>query len=101
MESHRLPLKCYNMLNRFETPNWVSHVKEILFRFGFGFVWLNQGVVNIRLFLTVFENRLKDNYLQIIENNINPSENMSFYFSITDLTYQSQYYIKRVSNFKT
>ena len=47
MEEYRLPYKDYNMLLEFDARgknNWVTRVRMKLYEFGFGFVWLNQGV---------------------------------------------------------
>ena len=66
MGSHRFPYKCYIMLNRLseeraiKSINWVYNIKNLLYRFGFGHVWLNQGVGSTSLFLSEFSQRLKD-----------------------------------------
>jgi hypothetical protein len=44
--------------------NWVSLLRDLLYRNGFGYVWLNQGVENEELFLVVFKQRIKDSYSQ-------------------------------------
>ena len=43
---------------------WVTHIKNILFEHGFGYVWIAQDVGQINLFIKVFTNRLKDCALQ-------------------------------------
>jgi hypothetical protein len=54
--------------------NWVTtSVKNCLERYGFGYVWLNQGVQNENVFLNVFVNRVKDISLQ--ERNMNVDDN--------------------------
>ena len=40
--------------------NWVSYVCFTLYRYGFGFVWENQGVRNTKRFLCEFRQRLID-----------------------------------------
>jgi hypothetical protein len=40
--------------------NWASNVKDILYRFGFGFVWEDQSVENVESFLTEFKCRMMD-----------------------------------------
>ena len=45
----RLPKKAYAMqlvLHNNGKMCWVSHISKTLYRFGFGFVWENQGVQN-------------------------------------------------------
>ena len=44
--------------------NWVSSVRQLLQNNGFNFVWINQYVVNERLFLYQLTERLKDIYIQ-------------------------------------
>ena len=40
--------------------NWVTSVKNILYRYGFGFVWISQEIGNVELFLMSFKQRLID-----------------------------------------
>ena len=57
MEHHRLPRKAYAMLCHFDDKrkhNWVSKIRLKLFENGFGYIWLNQGVENVDLFLEFF-----------------------------------------------
>ena len=44
--------------------NWVSQAKQLLEMTGFGHVWLNSGVENDKLFLFNFKQRLRDNFGQ-------------------------------------
>ena len=63
MESYRLPRKSYDMLLLLHTSGktcWASQVRKILYSFGFGFVWENQGVQNQNDFVKVFKQRLID-----------------------------------------
>ena len=41
---------------------WVTLLRDMLFQYGFGYVWVEQSVT--REFLSLFEQRVKDNYLQ-------------------------------------
>jgi len=43
---------------------WVSQVKNMLERYGFGYVWRNQMVENEAYFLRIFKQRIVDVYLQ-------------------------------------
>ena len=38
--------------------NWASNVRMQLFQYGFGFVWMNQGVEVVSDFIRVFRKRL-------------------------------------------
>ena len=63
MPNHRYPYKCYKMLHSLDNHghiNWASHVKNLLFNFGFGIVWINQDIESQDNFLISFSTRLKD-----------------------------------------
>ena len=67
MTEDRYVKKCYHMMyysDQFGSKNWVSHIRAMLSRCGFYFVWLNQGVENVDMFLQVFSQRMKDIYIQ-------------------------------------
>ena len=49
-----------NVLDSRGKTNWVSKVKQKLYELGFGFVWLNQGVENIKRFVHVLRVRMID-----------------------------------------
>ena len=51
-------------LHNSTVSNWVSGVKDLLFRNGFGYVWLQQFVVDEKVFLSEFKLRIKDIYIQ-------------------------------------
>ena len=40
--------------------NWVSNVRMQLFQYGFGYVWMNQGVGRVNEFIRAFRERLID-----------------------------------------
>ena len=44
--------------------NWVTKIKNILFRNGFGFVWEAQGIGDLQLFVKEFKDRLIDIHRQ-------------------------------------
>ena len=63
MENHRYPKKCYLMLLHLDergSSTWASYVKNIIFSYGFGHVWLNQGVGNEGHFIEIFKQRVYD-----------------------------------------
>lgn len=43
---------------------WESHIKSMLFHFGFGYVWISQEVGNSKYLLYLFSERLKDCHSQ-------------------------------------
>ena len=54
---------CYLLLKSLDDVqriSWATHVKNLLFRYGFGYVWIAQEVGNDSLFLYNFAKRLKD-----------------------------------------
>ena len=44
--------------------NWVSNVKKLMYDYGFNYVFDNQTVVNEVVFLSMFEQRITDCFLQ-------------------------------------
>ena len=84
MKSDRLPKQAYIMLCVCPIPenrNWAAAIKQCLFKYGFGFVWLNGGVGNIKYFLGVFKRRLQDCYLQEWYSKNGSSERYEWYSS--------------------
>jgi len=55
---------CYNFLISFSDPAGLHrrymYIKDILFRYGFGHVWTNQTVHDMKLFLEIVKVRLRD-----------------------------------------
>ena len=43
---------------------WAKSVKSLLERLGFGHAWITQGVGDVNMFLSVFKQRLTDNFIQ-------------------------------------
>ena len=63
MPNSRLPKHSYDMLYVLDQNGkntWVSEVKYVLHRTGFGYVWIAQTVGNVRLFLSEFKQRVID-----------------------------------------
>ena len=82
MEPGELPKSAYNMalvLCEAGKNNWVSYVKNLLFRYGFGFAFENQGVGNQKQFLCMFKQRLKDNYVQEWYSSTNETSKLKHY----------------------
>jgi len=82
MDADRLPYKAYRMLFLMDEKgkrNWVSNVRCKLYQYGFGYVWLNQGVSDVDCFLQVFRERLIDCKWQEWNFHIQNSERFSFY----------------------
>ena len=67
MSGNRYPKQCYIMLKNLDESGritWVTHVKDLLFRYGFGIVWLTENVGDDDVFINVFKQRLIDCALQ-------------------------------------
>ena len=82
MDQSRLPFKSYRMLFELDSrgkTNWVSQVRCKLFQFGFGYVWVNQGVQNEKQFLSVFRQRLIDCQWQLWDIHVQTSDRFSLF----------------------
>lgn len=82
MEDQRIPRKAYNMLYSLDDrgkENWVSKVRVCLFEYGYGFVWMNQGVGNVNDFIKAFRQRLIDCTWQKWSDHIQTSERFEMY----------------------
>ena len=58
MDVGRLPKKAYLMLYNLDArgkTTWAPNVRVCLFQYGFGYVWLNQGVGGVNEFLQVLD----------------------------------------------
>ena len=94
LQENRIPLKAYKTLYDLHCrnkTNWVSRICFALYRYGFGFVWENQGVENVNAFLLTFRQRLLDCYLQDLEYTLNTHERYSMYSTFMHLWEPPQY----------
>ena len=85
MDASRLPKQAYLMMVTLDKKGkkcWVTGVREILSKSGFLEVWLNQGVVNMKLFLLEFKQRLIDIYLQEWTASVREKDRYALYCSI-------------------
>jgi len=76
MENHRYPNQCYKMLKDLDDAGrrtWASHIRELLFSYGFGYVWFAQGVGHEDNFIHLFKTLLQDCYLQVWKSKIHNS----------------------------
>ena len=80
------------MLNDFqlfpEKKSWVKSIRNIFENLGFNIVWLNQGVENVKLFLSVFKQRIYDNYNQIWNSDLQNSSRAKTYRLYSDFVFQ-------------
>ena len=78
--------------------NWASLLRHLLFSMGFNEVWIQQGVGNINNFISVFKQRLTDNFIQNWQSRLAESSRAIFYRSFA--TFQFQPYLDKVNVFK-
>ncbi len=67
MDNNRYPRQCYIMLKHLDDigrKTWVSNIRNVLYSFGFGYVWLSQDNGDTDSFLNIFKHRVCDCYLQ-------------------------------------
>lgn len=84
MSEDRLPRKAYAVLFDLDIKgkiSWATHIKRTLFQYGFGYVWEQQGVGDLRRFLQVFKQRLIDCRWQNWSEHVNDSDRFSLYRS--------------------
>ena len=65
MNENRLPKQAYHMQINMELNGkrcWASRLRDLLCKFGFGFVWLQKSVGNERAFLAILKERLCDDF---------------------------------------
>ena len=83
----------YNMMlsdleNHPEQKSWVKSIKSLLESTGFYHVWLYQGVGNTKAFLSIFKQRIEDNYIQLWNNDLENSSRARTYRLYCNFTYQ-------------
>ena len=82
MNENRIPKKAYLMLRDLDEKgkrNWVTRVRECLYKYGFGYVWINQGVPRVKTFISMFKQRLIDCRWQEWHEHVNNSNRFSLY----------------------
>ena len=73
---------------RAQKQNWALSVKNLLYRLGFGDVWVAQGVGKINTFIKILKIRVKDIFMQEWHSRLENSTRARFYFHISDFRYQ-------------
>jgi hypothetical protein len=96
MDDNRLPKKAYVMLRKLDERGkvtWVTNVRKCLFQYGFGFVWLNQGVGGVKEFLRFFKQRMIDCKWQNWNEHVNDSERFCVYRTFCDFSHSLPLYL--------
>ena len=96
MEQSRLPNQAYRMLvnlNENGKQFWATEVRKLLCKTGFYFVWLQQGVGDVKSFLYVFKQRLLDMFTQEWTSDIRDKERYEMYRSFKVMFGAEKYFI--------
>ena len=94
LSEERLPRKAYNMLNHLQElgkKTWAYHIRQLLCTNGFGEVWLQQNVGDTNNFLSVFRQRLSDQFQQDWHSNIESKERFELYASFKQVVKSETY----------
>ena len=75
--------------------SWASLVKNLLFSLGFNEVWMQQGVANYNIFISLLKQRLTDNFIQNWQERLDASSRAVFYKSVA--IFQMQPYLEKVN----
>ena len=61
---HRYPKVFYSVLKVLNESRitWASHIRCLLKRYGFGFVWISQGVGDVDIFMEIFKTKLQEHF---------------------------------------
>ena len=63
MSDHRYFNVCYSMFKVLDERGrltWASHIRYLLERYGFSFVWVCQGVGDVYMFMDLFKTKLHE-----------------------------------------
>ena len=67
MDQNRNPLACYKMLKDLDDQGrrtWATDIRNMLYRYGLGHVWMSQGVGDTTAFINAFYQRVRDCAMQ-------------------------------------
>jgi hypothetical protein len=73
--------------------NWVTDLKSILFRYGFGIAWFAQELGDINAFVSEFKLRLQDCSIQEWHASVNSTPKLAFYSEIKSMLDVERYLI--------
>lgn len=94
MPHHRLNYKCYIMLYELDNMGkvtWASHIKNVLFKYGFGIVWISQDIGSISAFLSIFSQRVRDIDMQDWFSELSSLNKLRSYREFKSLLIPEQY----------
>lgn len=79
--------------------NWASLVRHLLMSLGFYEVWLEQGVGNYNVFISLLKQRLTDTFIQKWQERLENSTRANFYKRIAIFQFQPYLYKVNVQKF--
>ena len=94
MSNHRYPRNCYILLKNLDDAGrrtWASTVKNLLYTYGFGIVWISQEIGDTSNFLKAFKQRLVDCANQNWHESINTSSRCYHYKNYKSLLNVEKY----------
>ena len=94
MDVSRLPKSVYLMLKNLDSSGyitWVTYVKEILYKYGFGIVYVQQDIGDIDNFMNLFKQRLSDCCTQEWHADVTLSSRLSTYCTFKSLLEPEKY----------
>ncbi len=94
MPSYRYPKCCYLMLKRMDERGkhtWATDIKTVLYKFGFGAAWMNQGVGDERLFVAQLVQVIKDCSQQEWYSEIHQQSKLSTYCTFKSMLEPEKY----------
>ena len=94
MNDNRYPKNCYRMLKshaEIGRSNWASNIRDLLYRFEFGFVWLSQDVGNVSAFIQQFRQRVIDCSIQSWHSDIDFASKYEHYKNFKTLLNVERY----------
>jgi hypothetical protein len=100
MPDDRYLRRCYSMLLHLHKACmkiWVMNVKALLFRYGFQYVWIYQGVGDVGCFVNIFTQRVKDTWVEELHCSVSGHSKLQFHNEVTSLL-EPRKYISCVTN---
>ena len=70
------------MFQHQEQHAWIRHIKDLLCCHGFGNIWNGQSLINKKVILDTFEQRVKDEFIQKCFSDIRDSDRYRLYKEI-------------------
>ena len=87
------------MLDEAGRVTWATRMKQLLYKLGFGFVWISQDIGNVQLFMSEIDQRLKDIALQNWQSDLNENSKLTNYVQFKTLL-NTERYVTGLKEFK-